>query len=118
MAGLAVFFEECDEAAVVGKDAEVVVFVVAAEVAIVLYEFGAGPECGVEAVFFSLQEEEGVGGEFKVADFYIVGGEDELAIFFFHQEGEPDEVFLQFGVHVGEAFVYEDHVIIDDLQAG
>ena len=118
MVSLAIFFEERDEAAVVGEDTEVVVLVVAAEIPIILYELGAGPESRIESVFFSFQEKESIGGQLEVADFHIVGREDELAISFLHQEGEPDEVFLQLGVHVRETLVYEDHMVIDDLQAG
>ncbi len=118
MVSLGFFFQESDEVAVVGEDIEVVVFVVAAEVAVVLYELGAGPESCIESIFLPFQEEEGIGRNLEVTDFYVMGGEYELVGFFFYQEGEPDEIFLQFGVHVGEALIYENHMITNGLQAG
>lgn len=59
-----------------------------------------------------------MGGKAQVANFCIVGGEEELAVFFFYQEGEPNQIFFEFGMHVGEAFVHEDGVVVCVFQVG
>ncbi len=35
-------------------------------------------------------------------------GEEELAVRLFHQERKPDDISLQFGMQMGEAFIHED----------
>ena len=73
--------QKSDQTAIVWENAEIVIFVVIAETAVIFDEFCVSPEGFVEAFFVSFEEQEGIGGKLQVTDFNVVCCKKELAVF-------------------------------------